>query len=354
MDFSLLQKLTGIAGAPSREEKVRTFVEQEFLNLGLKCHTDHLGNLIGHISPSQPQPHEGDKATQKNLWKVVLDAHMDEVAMMVQYVNERGFIRFIPLGGIDANCLYAQPVQIHGKEVVAGVIGSVAPHLKANDKSAFHVSLDDLFIDTGLPAIEVQRLISVGDIVTFQPFWHENDHIIQAKALDDRVGLFVMIEALKASITKLDCELFVVASVQEEMGLKGAQAVAKAIEPDIVVALEGTVANDLPNVAPHLRLAQLGFGVEIRLSDSRFLADRRLCDFLRELALKNGISHQLIVKKFGGTNAAAFQVEGRGARTGALSVPVRYIHSPVGIARKADIQAAIQLVTAFIQNTGKA
>lgn len=348
MDFSLLQKLTSIAGAPSREEKVRAFMEQELSALGIKCRTDHLGNLIGHI-----QPKKYLESSANNVPKVLIDAHMDEVAMMVQHIDERGFLRFIALGGIDANCLYAQPVQIHGKEVIAGVIGSIAPHLKANDKSAYHISLDDLFIDTGLPATEVQRLIAVGDIVTFQPFWYENDHVIQAKALDDRIGLFVMLEALKAGITRLDCELFVVASVQEEMGLKGAQAVAKAIDPHIAIALEGTVANDIPNVAPHLRLAQLGLGVEIRLSDSRFLADRRLCDSLIELSKKNGISHQIIVKKFGGTNAAAFQTEGNGARAGALSVPVRYIHSPVGIARKADIQSAIQLVRTFIQNAGR-
>ncbi len=340
MDFSLLKRLTAAAGAPSKEEMVKAIVEQELHTLGFQCRTDHLGNLIGQL------PDNGQK---NDLPKVLIDAHMDEVAMMVQYIDEKGFLRFITLGGIEANCLYAQAVLVHGKEVIPGIIGSLPPHIKANDRSG-PVSLDELFIDTGLPAAEVKRLIAVGDVVTFPATWHENDYSVQAKALDDRVGLFVMIEALKSSFKSLACELFVVASVQEEMGLKGAQSVVKAIEPDIAIALEGTVANDLPGVAPHLRLAQLGYGAELRLSDSRFLADKRLCDFLSGLARKDGISHQIIVKKFGGTNAAAFQVEGSGTRAGAISVPVRYLHSPVGIAGKTDIEACVRLLLAFLEN----
>ncbi|MDD3554153.1 MAG: hypothetical protein PHC35_06510 [Deltaproteobacteria bacterium] len=337
MDIEFLKKLTGLPGVSGNEGPLAQVLEEHFKSMGLSAEKDCLGNLVAHLPGNGP--------------RLLLDAHMDEVGMMVQYLEPNGFVRFIPVGGLSPVALYGQPVVIWGKEVVCGVIGSMPPHLNGKDEA---VTMEELFIDTGIPDLMNTGLVSPGDSITFAHYWHENGLTIQTKALDNRLGVFVLMEVLSALRGEaLAFDLWAVVSVQEEMGLKGASALARRIKPDIAVVLEGTVANDLPGVPGCKRLACLGAGVEIRLSDARFIADRQLAMDLVKLAQQNGISHQVIVKKIGGTNAAAYQVDGVGSRAAALSVPVRYIHSAVGMAMKQDIGAAVALVSAFLKGTSK-
>ncbi len=331
MDISLLKRLTMAPGISGGEGAVRDIVEEILKGLAPEVNTDAMGSLIARV------PGEGPR--------LLIDAHMDEVGLMVQYVDELGFIRVITVGGIDPRVLYGQSVIVWGTKPLPGIIGSVPPHLlceKEGQKERV-IPVDELFIDLGLHPEEVRSYVKVGDPVTFPGTWSENDGFLQAKAFDDRAGLFVMLEALRL-IPKPECDLYLVASVQEEVGLKGAGPVARRIDPDLVLALEGTMANDLPGVPSHLIFARLGEGPEIRLSDGRFLADRAWSNFLIHLAGEAEIPHQVVVKKVGGTNAAALQVEGTGARAAALSVPVRYIHAPVSLLNKSDLEAAIALV----------
>lgn len=334
MDIEFLKKLTELPGVSGDEAYLGQVLIERFKSMGISVEKDCLGNLVAHLPGNGP--------------RLLLDAHMDEVGMMVQYLEPHGFVRFIPVGGLSPLVLYGQPVVIWGKEPLCGIIGSMPPHLNGKDEA---VTMEELFIDTGIPNLIEIGLVSPGDSITFAHYWHENALTVQTKALDNRLGVFVLMEVLRALKNEaLAFDLWAVVSVQEEMGLKGASILARRIKPDIAVVLEGTVANDLPNVPGYKRLACLGAGVEIRLSDSRFIADRQLAIDLAKLAQQHGISHQIVVKRVGGTNAAAYQVDGVGSRAVALSVPVRYIHSPVGMAMKQDISAAISLVSVFLKS----
>jgi len=340
MDFGLLRRLTAAPGLPGQEGAVREIVLEYLRETGLEIFLDPLGSVIARA-----------KGTGQRL---LIDAHMDEVGLMVQHVDESGFLRVIPVGGLDPKVLYGQAVVVWGAEPVPGVVGAVPPHLLGREDAQRDkvVPVEDLFVDCGLAAGEAAALIRVGDPVTFPSVWHENSRSVQARALDDRVGLFVMLEALKEA-PLFGCDLVLVASAQEEVGLRGASPVARRIDPDLVLVLEGTVANDLPGVAPHRTLARLGAGPEIRLGDGRFLADRAWSRFIVECAEQAGLAHQIVVKNVGGTNAAAFQIEGTGARAAALSVPVRYIHAPVGVLWKSDVEAAVALVVRLCQEVGR-
>ena len=336
MDISLLKRLTLAPGISGREGAVRDIVEEILGGLTAEVSTDAMGSLIARV------PGEGPR--------LLIDAHMDEVGLMVQHVDELGFIRVVTVGGIDPRVLYGQSVLVWGTEPLQGIIGSVPPHLlsEKNSQKERVIPVDELFVDVGLHPEDVKSQVKVGDPVTFPGIWSENDSFLQAKAFDDRAGLFVMLEALKL-IPEPGCDLYIVASAQEEVGLKGAGPIARRINPDLVLALEGTMANDLPGVPSHRIFARLGEGPEIRLCDGRFLADRAWSNFLVHLAREAGIPYQVVVKKVGGTNAAALQVEGTGARAAALSVPVRYIHAPVSLLSKSDLEAAIALVARLLK-----
>ena len=171
-------------------------------------------------------------------------------------------------------------------------------------------------------------MIKIGDSITFSTNAVIDNKRVLSKALDDRVGLFVLIEAVKKlSKKKLNCNLFVSASVQEEMGLRGARIINTKVNPDFSVALEGTVSNDLPGIPKHKSLAHLDNGPEIRISDKYLIADRKFNNFIENLAIKKKIPYQLTAKNAGGTNSTAFQVTGNGSKATVLSVPVRYLHS---------------------------
>ncbi|MDA8162068.1 MAG: M20/M25/M40 family metallo-hydrolase [Desulfobacteraceae bacterium] len=343
MDMSLLKRLTGAPGVSGFEAPVRKIVRDALKGLSTDFSTDQMGNLTARVPGPGP--------------KLLLDAHMDEVGFLVRHIDKDGFLRLISLGSIDPRVVYGQTMIVHGAKLLRGIVGSVPPHiLGGDDEKKKTVPMEELFVDLGLPAEEVRRLVAVGDPAMFDSQWHENAHSIQSKALDDRIGLFIMIEALREAVHEkkdLPCDLYLLASAQEEVGLRGAGPAARRMEPDLVLALEGTVANDLPGVPDHHILSRINKGPEIRLSDARFLADRAWAGFIISLAQDAGLPHQVVVKKAGGTNAAALQVEGQGARAAALSVPVRYIHAPTGITSIPDIAAAISLTARVILNAGR-
>lgn len=339
MDFSFLSQLTETPGVSGREERVRTLLSEHLSPISKEVTVDPMGNLIARIPGKGP--------------RVALLAHMDEVGFIVSKIELGGFLRVMPAGGVDPRVFCAQRVMVHGRKEIAGVVGSVPPHLKAEGESEKVTPIEECFIDMGLPANEVTGLVKVGDPVTFATRSWETETAFFAKALDDRVGLFVMLEAARR--VKPDCDLFLVASTQEEYGLRGAGPAVYAVKPEIALALEGTVASDTPglklpsNVTPTTQ----GKGPEIRLMDKRMISDRGLADFLVQVAHERGIPHQLIVKKTGSTDAAAGQVTVSGVRACALSVPVRYIHGPAGMVLKADVVSTIDLLCVFLERASQ-
>lgn len=342
MDYALLTRLTEEAAISGREELVRALVVDELSKLKLEGSTDAMGNLIVHKEGRGP--------------RVALVAHMDEVGFMVSKIDSQGFVRVMPVGGIDPQVFGAQKVMVHGRRDLPGVVGSVPPHLRkkngADPKEA--LPIEEGFIDLGLPPEEVQGLVTVGDPVTFATQSWDNQTSFFGKALDDRLGLFVMLTALKQA-RDIDCDLVLIASTQEEYGLRGVGPALFKTAPQVALILEGTVASDTPGLKlpPNVTPTEQGKGPEIRLSDGRMLADRRLADFLAGLAMDKGLAHQMVVKNTGATDAAAGQLVAEGIVVGALSVPTRYIHAPVGMARKSDIFQTTALLTAFLENASR-
>ena len=339
MDFALLKKLTETPGVPGRENLIREILTAELTPHGAEIRTDRMGNLIAHLPGKGP--------------KVALAAHMDEVGFMVSKIEEEGFIRVVPLGGIDRRVFWAQRVMVHGRKDLPGVVGSIPPHLfKAGGMGADKaVPLEDCFIDLGLRPGQVAESVRVGDPVTFDVASWENEESFFGKAIDDRAGLFVMLRAL-AQAEKIDCDLYLIGSVQEEYGLRGAGPAVFSVDPDIFLALEGTFALDMPGLSLPANMAPTaqGRGPEIRLNDKGMISHRGLVDFLAGLAGEKGIPHQLAVKEFGRTDAAVGQVTGPGTAVCAVSAPVRYIHAPMGLANKADLENMVELIAVFLEN----
>ncbi len=335
MNIDLLKILCETAALPGVEYPVKEIIKNEFGKLTSEITEDALGNVVAHISGDGP--------------KLVLDAHMDEVGFMVNYIDSRGFLRLTPLGGMDPRVFYGQRVVIWGKERLVGMVAAMPPHISKNTNNKEVPEVEDCIVDMGLSEDKVHRLISVGDVASFYPPFEETEDAIISKAIDDRVGLFVILEALKRK-PKLKCDLYLTATVQEEIGLRGARVIVPVYEPDFVIALEGTVAMDLPGVAENKTLANLGKGPEIRLSDRFIVAHRPFSYFIMDIAAKNDIPYQVTVKKAGSTNATAMQVTGKGSRAAIVSVPVRYLHSPSCLAYKADIEETIKLIYYILED----
>ncbi len=333
MNYALLRDLCEACGVPGAEEPVKRVFKEAASGLVDEITEDELGNLLLHKRGEGP--------------RVLLDAHLDEVAFLVAGF-EGSFIRILPLGGLEPQAVYGQRLVVWGKRPLSAVIATKPPHLGEEKKSP---GIEEMFLDVGLGEEKLKELVSIGDPVTFPPFFEETEDAILSKALDDRVGLFLMLEALKVADLRVD--LYLSATVQEEVGLRGAYALAQKIKAEAVLVLEGTFASDLPGVPSHLRLTICGRGPELRLTDARFVADRHFTLGLSDLARKKDIPHQVVVKNRGGTSASAFQVAGGPMRTAVLSVPVRYLHAPVSLAFKSDLQAALDLLVAFLENASE-
>ncbi|HEX3033594.1 MAG TPA: M42 family peptidase, partial [Thermodesulfobacteriota bacterium] len=273
---------------------------------------------------------------------------MDEVGFMVNRIDDRGFLNVIPLGGIDSRVFYGQRLVVWGKRPLMGMVAALPPHLSKISGEKDTPEVEDCVVDLGLSAEKVKSLVRVGDVVSYFSPFAETEDAVMCKAIDDRVGLFVILEALRRK-PKLSCDLYVSATVQEEVGLRGARVIVPVYEPDIVIALEGTVSNDLPGVPGHRTLAKAGKGPEIRLSDRYLVANRALSFFITELAEKRSIPYQITVKKAGSTNATAMQVTGKGSRATVVSVPVRYLHSPSCLAYKGDIEETVKLIFGILE-----
>ncbi len=336
-NWELLKELSETPGIPGNEDRIRDIVLRETKDYIDNYEIDPLGNLIIHAGGNGP--------------RLLLDAHMDEVGFMISKIERKGFLRVIPVGGIPPENVYSQRVIIWGKEPVYGIFGSTPPHVRKGEKSD-HPEIEELFIDTGLKEKEVRSLINLGDAVTFDTRAVEQSDVILGKAFDDRVGLFVMIESLKRA-RKRSVDLYLVAAVQEETGLRGATPAAFGVEPQMAIALEGTVALDTLGVPDFKKLAEVGKGPEIRLSDRLFVASKKWVEFISELANLRGIKHQVIVKRVGATDAAVIQISRKGVFTTAISVPVRYIHSANSLLLKDDVEETIKLVTALIEEGGR-
>jgi endoglucanase len=281
----------------------------------------------------------------------MIAAHMDEIGFIVRHIDDNGFIRIQPVGGFDPRVLVAQRVVVHARngEQIHAVVqpGTKPPHLLTPGESK-ELKLDDMFIDTGLAADTVKETVSIGDMVTLERATVQMGNNVVSKALDDRLGVYVMIEALRAASAG-SAEVLAVATTQEEVGLRGAQTAAYNLQPDIAIALDVTIAGDIPGMPADAVVTRLGKGAAIKMFDSSQLPHHAVIETLRTIAEKEGIAHQFEVLPRGGTDAGAIQRAGSGAYTGTISMPCRYVHTVNETASIEDIEACVQLLARFIE-----
>lgn len=334
--MELLRRLSEASGVPGREEAIRTIVQEALADYVDEIEVDILGNLIAHKKGGGP--------------KVVVAAHMDEIGFFVSHIDEEsGYLRLEPVGGFDPRTLIASRVVVHTESApILGLIGIKPVHILTEEERKKEIRIQDLFVDVGLPGKEVKERVKVGDPVTLHQNFAEVGELVSGKALDDRVGVYVGIEALRR-LQNHTADIYFVATVQEEVGLRGARTSAFQIAPEIGVALDVTLACDMPGVQPHEQVTKLGKGVAIKLKDSATISHPGLVRFLAKLAAERGIPYQMEILPRGGTDAGAIQLAREGAAVVTLSVPTRYVHSVVEAAHKKDIEVAIQLLVAFLE-----
>jgi endoglucanase len=330
----ILKELSEAYGVSGHEGAVRQIIQDAIKDLVDEQHADVLGNLIALKRGSGSEPRR----------KVMISAHMDEVGLMIVYVERDGWLRFRPVGGIDDRVLLAKKVLI-GDAKVPGVIGVKPIHLLEPRQRSQVMKVEDMNIDIGASKKEeAERLVKIGDYAAFDVSFAElggPQRTVKGKAFDDRAGCAVLIELLRASYA---FDLYAAFTVQEEVGLRGAQVAAYAIAPDVAFALEGTVCDDLPKKKDLSPTTTLGAGPAITIMDRSVIADRRLVNLLVESAEKNGIPHQFKQPGIGGTDAGAIHTSREGVPSAVVAVPSRFIHSPVCMLSLNDLDNTVRLM----------
>lgn len=341
LDLDLLRSLTQTPGIASREDKVRAVVATHLGPLVDDLSVDALGNLIGHRKGSGGP-------------RIAIAAHIDEIGFLVRHVDDNGFLRVQRVGGFDPRVLVAQRVAVHTWAGVAlpGVFqpASKPIHLMQPGDSK-DLKLEDLFVDLGMAPDAVKDQVRIGDMVTLERDLIQAGDTVVSKALDDRLGVYVMIEAVRKA-TESIAEIFAIATTQEEIGLRGAHASAYSVEPDLAIALDVTIAADIPGGTPDAHVSKLGAGTAIKIIDSSQIANPMIVDHLRDLAEEHGIPYQMEILPFGGTDAGAFQTSRGGMPTATISIPTRYVHTVNEMAHVDDIQASVDLLAAFLNAAG--
>ena len=334
-----IRKLVEAHGPSGHEEQVRELVLAEIEGLADEIEIDAMGNVI-----AWRRPESGAKVPLR----VMLSAHMDEIAFMVTHVEEAGYLRLLPLGGFDPKTLTAQRVVVHGRDDLLGVLGIKAVHLMSDEEKGRPARLEDYFVDVGLPGARVRELVRPGDVVTREREMACLGDLVTCKSLDNRAGLYVMITAFRA-LAEHRCEIIAVASVQEEVGLRGARVATARVRPQIGLAIDITLANDLPDASPHERITSLGAGAAIKVYDTSAIVPASIVDHLVALGEERGIPTQLEVMVRGGTDTRELGLSGEGAPAGCVSIPTRYVHQVVETCHPDDLDACVDLVVAFCE-----
>ena len=326
--ISLINRLVQIPGPSGYEAHIRQAIQKELEDLAVQIKTDNLGNLIVN------QDFNGKKGK-----RIMLVAHMDEIGIMVKHIDQEGFVRFTTIGGVrPLNCVGGRVKFLNG---VQGVIGS---YQMTNPGEA--PSIDQLFIDVGISSREKCPL-QIGDVAVFErPFLELGERLV-SKAMDDRIGVTILIETLR-TLRKSDHQIFYVFSTQEEVGVRGATAAAFGVQPDLGLAVDVTATGDTPKgLKMNVRLGQ---GPAIKIRDSGMLADPRIIDWMEKAAQNLSMPHQREILDRGGTDARAIQLSRSGVPAGCLSIPCRYVHSPSEMVDINDVRNAVQFLVELLSN----
>lgn len=324
----LLQKLVEAWGPSGREEVVRAVVQAELTRTKLEVRTDTLGNLIA------TKPGQGGR--------MLIAAHMDEIGLMVTHVDDRGLLRFVPVGDLD-------PAQLLGARVIFtdGTLGTIGCEKIEELKE---LKLEKLFIDIGAStAQEAEATIQIGSMATFAPHLAFQGNRVLAKSLDNRAGCAILL-ALIRDLPAVEYQIDFVFTVQEEVGLRGARTAAYHLKPDLALAVDVTRTGDIPEAA--LMTVELGKGPAIKVKDTSIISHLQVRRLLEEAAKRADIPYQLEVLEKGGTDAGSIHLTREGVPTGVISIPARYLHSPVEVIDYRDLEHTYELLREFLQQKG--
>jgi len=336
----LLKELTEASGVSGNEKEVRDLIKSTLEGYVDHMKTDGIGNLIVYKKGSKP----GGR-------KLMIAAHMDEVGLIVKDVDSSGLLKFMPVGGIDKRVLVSKAVKV-GQQKLPGVIGAKPIHLQKRNEWSKVLDMDDLYIDIGASSKEeAEKQVSIGDYVAFDtPYMEMGNGTIKAKALDDRVGCSILIDLLKSDI---DAEIYGAFTVMEEVGLVGAGPAAYQIKPDMAIVLEGTLCYEIEDLDSHEMPTLMGQGPAISLIDRTTVYDRSLRENVVRIAEENSIPYQYRKTSMGGNDSGKIHITGTGCATTGISVPTRYIHSPLSLISKSDYHNTFKLVEAIVKEFEK-
>jgi tetrahedral aminopeptidase len=338
INVKLLADICEIAGAPGFETRIRNLVKKEIESLVDELYLDKMGNLIAV---------KKGKSSEK---RAMVAAHMDEIGFIVTAIDDKGFVRFHTLGGFDPKTLTAQRVIIHGKKDLIGVMGSKPIHVMTPEERGKSMKTTDFFIDMGLPKEEVEKYVQVGDPITRQRELIEMGNCVNCKSIDNRVSVFILVEALRELKGKeVPYDVYGVFTVQEEVGLRGALVAGHHINPDFSFGLDTTIAFDVPGAQPHEYITKMGGGTAIKIMDGSTICDTRMVEYMKQTADAEKIKWQPEILTAGGTDTAGMQrMAKQGTIAGAVSIPTRHIHQVIEMADKDDIRGSIDLLKACL------
>lgn len=328
-----LADTSGVSGDETKAAELALDRLKEFTN---DCYIKN-GNVIGHFGTKEKKPH------------ILLDAHIDQIGFVVTYITDDGFVKISNCGGIDRRLLLAQQVTILGKENINGIVCAIPPHLETDENSV--PELTDICIDIGMTKNQAEEKISLGDKIVFnvQCKKMQGDKITGA-ALDDRCGIAAILRSLEILKGKeLDCEVTVMFSTQEEIGERGAKIGVFDIDPDIAIAVDVSFA--LTADDSELKCGKMGEGCMIGYAPT---LDKMLSEQMKSIAQKKNIPYQIeVMNGETGTNADRFSVNKSGVKAVTLSIPLKYMHTPVEVIAVSDVENTAQLIAAYIQEAGK-
>lgn len=337
INVNLLKKVCEAPGVPGYESKIRNMIIKEVEPLVDEVTVDNMGNVYAL------------KKGVSSEKKAMVAAHMDEIGFIVTHIDDNGFVRFTTLGGFDPKTLTAQRVVIHGKEDLVGVMGTKPIHVMSPEERTKMPKTTDFYVDLGMNKEEVEKIVSVGNPITRDRQLIEMGNCVNCKSIDNRVSVFILLETLR-NLKECPYDVYGVFTVQEEVGIRGANVAAHTINPDFGFGLDTTIAFDLPGAQPHERVTSLGEGTAIKILDASTICDYRMVDFMKITADKENIKWQTEVLTAGGTDTAGVQRMGKnGAIAGAVSIPTRHLHQVIEMANKDDIQGSIDLLKACLE-----
>lgn len=344
LTIDLLRKLSNAFGVSGFEDEVQEIIQSLVAPHVDEIKTDALGNVFAIRHSAKPHA--------KTL---MLDAHTDEIGFIVKWIERDGFVRFAPLGGWDPRIVpgHRVVIQTRSGKMQIGVIGTAPPHILSPEERKSPIPIEKMFVDIGATSVQEAHDMGVriGDPLTIHyPFEEVKDGVFTGKAFDDRAGCAVLIEAAERTAGQdLGVHIVFAFVIGEEVGLRGARTAAFQIKPDLAIAVEGTIGADMPGVPENSQPVRLGRGPALSVADKSIIVSRKVLHAMESVAESANIPFQYKLPTYGGTDAGAIHISRGGCLAGIVSVPCRYIHSPISTLRLDDFEQTSQYVTELVR-----